>query len=310
MNAQLKAKSNGAPSLRPSLSRLVRGFGEPEHRIRWVSLNGTLPDIHGRPLLALVIAGDVVLQAPDHAVTLEPGCVYASDGRTPATLRCELVGQADLLCLWPDAAPRSLPGSDDGARLLPIVHEPGSEIALLLQRLAQSLRHAGTRRLDGAHPAQFWISAVLRAQQVYDAAIERCPGRSAERRRDVFVRLSRARAMLAARDSEAEVTRCAQVARLSNSHFVRLFHHVFGESPHQFRARQRMRRAHQLIVGTRLPVTEVMAQVGYTSLAIFARAFRQHFGVSATALRNQQAAVAMRDEAASVYSEPSEGAVA
>ena len=158
-----------------------------------------------------------------------------------------------------------------------------------LRRLADTLARAGMRRLQG-ETLQAWVDAVQDAQRDCDEAIERCHGRTPQRRRELFVRLARARALLAAPEAGIDVAHCARAARLSTSHFVRLFHKVFGEAPHQYRSRERMQRARRLLVDTDLPVREVMRRVGFESPPIFARAFRRHFGASATALRNTHAA--------------------
>ena len=47
----------------------------------------------------------------------------------------------------------------------------------------------------------------------------------------------------------------------------------------------RMERATELLIRTRLPVTDIAADLGYEHLSAFTRAFLKHFGVSPLAFR-------------------------
>lgn len=78
----------------------------------------------------------------------------------------------------------------------------------------------------------------------------------------------------------------ADVANFSRFHFHRIFSAVVGESLYQFILRLRLERAARKLVlhpGTR--VTEIAMDCGFSSPAVFARAFRDRFGVSATTWR-------------------------
>jgi AraC family transcriptional regulator len=259
----------------------------PWCRFRHLASTGAMPDAGRRSALILVLRGEPTLTGPDYALRMESGSVLVSDGRTPATLRCELSGPAELLCAWPDlASPEVASASPLRGWLLPIVHEPQSEVATVMRRLAERLRASRTRRIDAPQLVNSWLEAIMSAQAIHHETIERCPGRTAERRRDLFVRLARARALLGSPACAMDVAQCARVASLSTSHFVRLFHRAFGESPHQFRSTSRMLRARALILSTDLSVRDVMRRTGFDTLASFSRAFRQHHGVSATALRS------------------------
>lgn len=285
----------------PITSRWLRPRQEPQHRVRLLAADDASLDTGLPPGYVMVLDGEATVVGRDYTLRLTAGSVLATDGREPLRLRPNPLAAAQLLCLWPD--PATLDPAADGRAaergVLAIVHEPGSRVADLMQRLAHTLAHTGTASLDGARPTQFWIGAVLAAQGEYAEAIARCHGRSYLRRRELFVRLSRARALLAAGDGDSgDVARLAAVARLSTSHFVRLFHQVFGEPPHRYRNRRRMELAHRLITQTDMPVHEVMWRTGFDSHSCFARSFRQHFGVSATTLRAREAPAAAAGAAA------------
>lgn len=265
----------------------------PGPRVQRQPLAPQAPLALRRPGLVLLLDGEATLLAHDWCLRLQPGTVAVSDGRERLDLRCGPGARASVLCLWPepDVPGAALAGTArkhaPRTPLLPLVHEPGSAIAVLMQQLAGALARSGRSDAQESRQARFFLGAMLAAQDAHDAQIARCHGRTHARRRELFVRLARARMLLAAEAEDAlDVARLARIARLSTSHFVRLFHRVFGEPPHRYRARRRMERARLLLLHTALPVSEVLWRVGYASHSCFARAFRQHFGCTASELRS------------------------
>lgn len=77
----------------------------------------------------------------------------------------------------------------------------------------------------------------------------------------------------------------AAVAGLSRFHFLRLFRNTLGVTPHQYVLRQRLLAARELIVGTRLPLAEVAATVGFSSQSHLGTAMKRRLGISPGALR-------------------------
>lgn len=122
---------------------------------------------------------------------------------------------------------------------------------------------------------------------------ERCPGRSARHRRQLFLRLLRARNLIDhGLPDQHDLAALAAVANLSPSHFLRLFHSVFGVSPHRYLVRQRMLEARRRVVETLSPIAAIAQQLGFVNRCAFARLFKQHFGTPATRLRRQSLAQA------------------
>ncbi|MCB1561822.1 MAG: helix-turn-helix transcriptional regulator [Xanthomonadales bacterium] len=263
------------------------------HRVEKLAV-GNEPILSTRPRLMLVLGGGLLATARDYRFRLPTGSALVLDGGEPFLLRADGGLPLALLSFEPDSRcllrPASRPASDPArSQLLPMVHEPQSQVADLLCRLAETLQRTGTDQLYGLRPAQSWLDALLAAQLEYQPLIDRCHGRTPERRRDLFVRLARVRTMLSSGDGgDADVGQLARAARLSPSHFVRLFHKVFGEPPHSFRLRRRMEHARALLCSSDLSVQAVMAQTGFDNHSCFARAFRRHFGCSASALRAQR----------------------
>lgn len=110
--------------------------------------------------------------------------------------------------------------------------------------------------------------------------IEQCPGRSLHRKRQVFVRMQRARLFL--EGNLGRPVRIAELATLSNVsiwYFTKTFHALYGEGPQACAARLRLEQAAQLLHETRLSVSEIGAACGFENNCSFSRAFRGHYGM-------------------------------
>lgn len=100
------------------------------------------------------------------------------------------------------------------------------------------------------------------------------------RRQQGFLHLCRARDLLAdVRSSNVLISDAAREASLSSFHFIRRFEAVFGETPHQFRTRERLITAQRLLARGH-SVTEVCVDVGFSSLGSFSALFARKIGLS------------------------------
>jgi AraC-like DNA-binding protein len=102
------------------------------------------------------------------------------------------------------------------------------------------------------------------------------------------------RRMLRARDAMdrtfAEplcIRRLAQIAEVSEAHFIRTFRATFGETPHRYLQRRRVERAMFLLRTTGQSVTDICLDVGFNSLGTFSRTFQAVVGESPTAFRKR-----------------------
>lgn len=147
------------------------------------------------------------------------------------------------------------------------------------------------RALAGGHaPAGGELPALLAfidaVQAPAEALVARCPGRSPRRKRQLFARLQRARLHL---DGHAgQPVRLAELAALCNVsiwHFTKTFHAVYGEGPREAIARLRLEQASAMLEATSLPVAEVGAACGFENPCSFSRAFRAHYGTTASRYR-------------------------
>lgn len=81
----------------------------------------------------------------------------------------------------------------------------------------------------------------------------------------------------------------ARVACFSPFHFHRLFRAWTGETLQAFIQRLRLEKAaHQLAFSPFKPITEIAFDCGFGSSSAFARAFREHHGLSASEWRNRK----------------------
>ena len=88
-------------------------------------------------------------------------------------------------------------------------------------------------------------------------------------------------------DSSIRATDLAGVVRLSTSHFFRAFRQTFGESPRAYIMQRRIRRAQELMLTSRLPLSQVALECGMCDQAYFCRVFRRIVGINPNAWRRQ-----------------------
>lgn len=81
-------------------------------------------------------------------------------------------------------------------------------------------------------------------------------------------------------DRPLRVSKLADLAGLSSSHFSRAFRASFGLSPHKMLAHHRVTRAKQLLLSTDLPLVEIASACGYVDQSHFSRQFHRHTSTS------------------------------
>jgi AraC-like DNA-binding protein len=103
------------------------------------------------------------------------------------------------------------------------------------------------------------------------------------------------RRMLRARDAidrtyaqPLDITYLAQVASVSEAHFIRTFKATFGETPHRYLQRRRVERAMFLLRESDRSVTDICLDVGFTSLGTFSRTFRDIVQVTPSEYRGRE----------------------
>jgi len=98
--------------------------------------------------------------------------------------------------------------------------------------------------------------------------------------RSPFIQLCRGRDRLAnIQSASITVEDAAREANLSSFHFIRSFKAAFGETPHQFRTRERLMAAQRLLARG-WSVTDVCLEIGFSSVGSFSSLFTREMGVS------------------------------
>ena len=83
------------------------------------------------------------------------------------------------------------------------------------------------------------------------------------------------------------IPQLAQIAAVSEAHFIRTFRDTFGETPHRYLQRRRVERAMFLLRATDRSVTDICFDVGFGSLGTFSRTFTDIVGESPTSFRQK-----------------------
>ncbi len=77
----------------------------------------------------------------------------------------------------------------------------------------------------------------------------------------------------------------ARLVGLGVHHFSRVFRQTFGESPHGYLRARRLERAHELVVSTATPISEIAVLTGFADQSHLTRCFKQRFGEPPAHLR-------------------------
>jgi AraC-like DNA-binding protein/mannose-6-phosphate isomerase-like protein (cupin superfamily) len=235
-----------------------------------------------------VCRGQALLTLAGGSVLLSAGDVVVVDGHAPVEIRS--LGR----CVWTAALlppkPRAAEGEASHRRTgrlpspVPALYRGQSVWARRWLRLM--------RQPSGEHPnagnvrSLNELSAHLATlQDALEPLIGRCPGRTLSCRRKMFTRLQRARLHAEADvDGRLGITQLARVVGMSPSHFARIFHHVYGMTPHKLLTSVRLRRALELVGCGELGVAEIAHAVGFTNRCSFSRWFHQQTGHTAVSL--------------------------
>jgi AraC-like DNA-binding protein len=84
-----------------------------------------------------------------------------------------------------------------------------------------------------------------------------------------------------------DIPALAQIACVSEAHFIRTFRATFGETPHRYLQRRRVERSMFLLRETDRSITDICLDVGFGSLGTFSRTFRDIVGESPSDYRRR-----------------------
>jgi AraC-like DNA-binding protein len=235
----------------------------------------------------LPLRGEVQLESPLCRWTLQGQLLIAREGR--------LQGGADAAAMW-----LALCGS--GAVWKPLLARVSSDRhgSELLPRqwpcprkLRRQLVHLARIARDGcAAPErdaalQELCAGLLEQQRDLQPLLDRCSGRTPQRRLLTLQRLLRVHALVErGSDAHLDLRQLARSASYSPWHLIRMYRDVFGETPSEHIVRLRLARAWSLVRDSALPVCEITEQLGFESPSAFCRAFKNAYGLTATQARH------------------------
>lgn len=87
---------------------------------------------------------------------------------------------------------------------------------------------------------------------------------------------------------EIQLADLADVAKMSQFYFCRLFKQSIGTSPYQYLIQQRVERAKHLLQYEEMTISEIALECGFSNQSHFTNRFQQVTGVTPKVYRNQQ----------------------
>lgn len=267
------------PAADPAASALVLLHG----RGRSVGLRAPA----GLRSLWFCLRGSMVVESEDGPFRLDGRTWLSLRGECEVHARCE--GHSEWIAILATPALHArltsggqVPGASGRAMAscrLPMAREIVSALGALL------------RRPEGCPGGERWLVDLFRItrcqqERLLEPWLRRAQGRTQAHRRQVLNRLLRARNRILNAPGEPQAaSELSKLSRYSKSHFIRLFRGVFGMTPHELLTERRIDLAKRLIAEGELTIGEVAWYVGFESRHAFARLFKRHVGVSASAYR-------------------------
>jgi AraC family transcriptional regulator len=258
-------------------------------RIGAISRSASLGAADNQGSFWLMLRGNAQFDCREGRFRLQAGEWVALDRDSRPALLADRHALALVLLL-----PSSSGSSALEQRDLPTIYPGRGRISPRNMRLALHLwRRAGafgaTRSehpADTAGTVRHLLHFLASLQVELTSFVDRCPGRSLRRKRQVFARMQRARLYLDG--NLGRMVRLSELAQLCNFsiwYFTKTFHALYQEGPRDMISRSRLQQASDLLAQTSLSVGEVGAACGFENACSFARAFRAHYGTTASGYR-------------------------
>jgi AraC family transcriptional regulator len=125
------------------------------------------------------------------------------------------------------------------------------------------------------------LATMLHSQEAVKRQTDELPAVRVSTREELWRRVNRARDFLHAHlGARVTLSDVAAAACLSPFHLLRTFQAAFRQTPHQYLQHCRLERTKFLLEKTRIPVTAICLDCGFTSLGSFSALFQKRFGIS------------------------------
>lgn len=237
--------------------------------------------------LWMPLSGTIEIGVPDCTWTLPAGklLVWRDSPMRVSGLRpgwwLALCGSAQA---W--SSPLGTRSAHAGGDVFPQESECPRPLRRLLVRTARQAWNDGEAGLQ----ATFDTLGVELAEHQRDlhALVERCNGRTLQRRRQTLLRLLWVRHLIEKQThARLDLAYLSASASYSACHLIRSYRDVFGETPTEYASRLRAERAWRLVRDTRMPVCEITEALGFESQSAFCRAFKNIYGMTASQARQR-----------------------
>lgn len=228
----------------------------------------------------------VTTVTPGQALFVRPDIAYSSSIRTsgPTDSFSLFLPKPIIQALLPSPQVQGFLDSSLAFTSLPGL----PAVAHGLRRVALALEQGDELGSDVALVQLLVFSGA--AVEEIGAAAERLTATSQRTRAELMRRLLLCREMLHSHVEQGiSLAQLSEAVCLSEFHLMRCFRQCFGVTVAQYLLRLRMDLAARLIESGKHSITDVSRRCGYADLSAFGRAFRRHWGRSATSHRHEAA---------------------
>lgn len=170
--------------------------------------------------------------------------------------------------------------SKDGSAL-PMVFPANhaKPVGLRLALLQMVRRTLGGSESTSKSGAEHFGQLMVQMQEHFSLMLQRCPGSSEARRRQIFLRLQRARHLIQTSPSRnIDISTLGALTNYSANQFIRLYSRIFDETPYSSLLRTRVEFARNLIRDTNMGFSEVSRLSGFenrTSLHVHSKSTQE-----------------------------------
>lgn len=214
------------------------------------------------------------------AAVIESFCIFFPDKWAGDVLRNYLTPMTGLL--------DNAEAEDTPVSFYDILHRHDNLVTPILQSLRQARQQDDVDEGWQTETLHHLLAAMLQVQCQVQQEAAKLPAAHATTRKELYRRLHIGRDFM--RDNFQEslsLEQIAQAAALSPYHFLRNFKQLFGQTPHAYLTKQRIKQAQQLLSQTNTPITNICLAVGFQSLGSFSTLFQRHSGQSPRQFRQK-----------------------
>jgi len=242
------------------------------HNFRWTEYRT------GRRSEGLVfcISGKAVYDCPNERFTLSAGQILFLPSNMSYTMRCESLEPFLHFTVNFRLSEIHVPGQDIIGEILSgrLRHTANAASLSKSTELFEKLLSVWQGKRSGYRVMARAILYELLFLYFTDAG-------KAFRDTDNYERLRPAKQVLDSMNSaEYSIGDLAELCSLSETHFRRLFHSLFGMTPTEYRLEKRILYAKDLLMSGQYSVTQTARAAGFSDPSYFAKVFRRHTGAA------------------------------